>query len=336
MDLLRHYSDLSSSDDDDEEAKSKSHRRDETSSPRNHRKRARNETHHLDSSPANNADRIKLLPSYQQLDLSTNKHNLFVRNQPHVTGNWCGHIYMSLQQHNNHDSYHILKDLARTTIKRFHNELLSKEQQLQLQKESITIVPFLNMQEEVDFSLDENDDSSSMESVESEDQSQQQPQSEPSLHISLSRHFYLQHQSIQPFIRDLKSHLVSIPPLNLSTCSTTTKILTNDDCTRSFLCLELTRKEQGKAYGQTCNVIRVVDSVLERYGCNTYYTNPSIHVSVASWRYNKALIDTVGSQCMGMSVDDEDLGSFFSISSLQCDFGGKEKHMIPLLGGEMR
>ena len=336
MDLLRHYDDLSSSS--DEESKTKGHLSDEmsstsSSSPGKRRKRLQNEmslaVKELASAGTGSSkrsfksphisERIKLLSAYQQLDLSANERNFFVRNDPHVMGNWCGHIYISLQQ-NNDDPYQILRDLARTAIQRFHKDLLTKEQ---LQKESITIVPFLNMRDELDLSSDDEI------SIDSENQEESD---EPSLHISLSRHFYLQHQSIQPFIRDLKSHLASIPLLNVSTSSTATNILTNDDCTRSFLSLELARKEHGKAYSQICRLIRVVDVVLEKYGCKSYYQNPSIHVSVASWRYNKALIDTVGSQCGSHSLDDDNSGCVFRISSVQCDFGANERHMIPLLG----
>lgn len=318
MDLLSHYDDSSSSEEED----STHNKVQERAAP------IRTESivdeqypSKLPSDSRTLSDRIRLLPNFQTLE---NHNHMFVRNKPHVTGNWCGHVYISLKQLNE-DSYHVLKDQARTTIKQFHKLLLSNKV-LESEKESeiITIVPFINMRDEESSCSEDNDSVDSME---------EDLDDETSLHISLSRHFYLQHQSIETFLQDLRDRLSLMPALIFSSSCMKPKILTNDDATRSFLCLELAHKEQERCYSQICSLIQAVDSVLKKYGCETYYQSPSVHTSVASWRYNKGILDSFSNRNEDVFSENSDgLGAVFRISKVQCDFGTNEKHTILLNG----
>ena len=197
----------------------------------------------------------------------------------------------------------------------------------------------------------------------------------PALHLSLSRPFYLQKQSIQPFLKDLKRRIqISVPsqficvrvpireigmkrghsklhPHSRKGLSISLKqqhqqqhqrerrermmdatILSNDDKTRSFLTVPVTVSGV-----DPCFIVSLIDSTMKKYGQRVYYENPQFHLSIASWKYNDAVLEQWERlrvldchkevcDCDGEEVPEQLL---FPVHGICCDFGTIEKYNIP-------
>ena len=198
----------------------------------------------------------------------------------------------------------------------------------------------------------------------------------PALHLSLSRPFYLQKQSIQPFLKDLKKRIqISVPsqficvrvptreigmkrghsnvhsklhPHSHKGLSISLKqqqhqrerrermmdatILSNDDKTRSFLTVPVTVSGV-----DPCFIVSLIDSTMKKYGQRVYYENPQFHLSIASWKYNDAILEQWERlrvldchkevcDCDGEEVPEQLL---FPVHGICCDFGTIEKYNIP-------
>ncbi|KAM9814808.1 U6 snRNA phosphodiesterase 1 [Syngnathus typhle] len=98
------------------------------------------------------------------------------------------------------------------------------------------------------------------------------PQEE--FHLSLSQTVVLRHHWIQPFVQGLKAGLA---PCKRFMCSASRlNVYCNAEKTRTFLGMEVIT---GQA--QLLNVVRVVDRTLTDFHLDTFYQDPSFHVSLA-------------------------------------------------------
>jgi len=104
-------------------------------------------------------------------------------------------------------------------------------------------------------------------------------ESAPPLHISLSRPFYLQQQSISSFVEHMRTTLAPYSPMPITLDATNPEVLANDEKTRSFLTIPAVQKTHGSSL---IRMIRSLDAVMERYGQAPYYEEAKIHTSVAS------------------------------------------------------
>ncbi|XP_057693088.1 U6 snRNA phosphodiesterase 1 [Corythoichthys intestinalis] len=98
------------------------------------------------------------------------------------------------------------------------------------------------------------------------------PQEE--FHLSLSQTVVLKHHWIQPFIQGLKAGLV---PCKRFVCSASRlKVYCNAEKTRTFLGVEVVT-----GHAQLLNMVHVVDRTLTDFHLDTFYQDPSFHVSLA-------------------------------------------------------
>ncbi|KAL0968240.1 hypothetical protein UPYG_G00264210 [Umbra pygmaea] len=93
-------------------------------------------------------------------------------------------------------------------------------------------------------------------------------------HLSLSKTVVLKHHWIQPFIRSLRTCLAHVKRFVCS--AEKLKVYSNDDRTRTFLAMEVST---GQA--QLLQLMKAVDSTMEEFTLDTFYKNPSFHISLA-------------------------------------------------------
>lgn len=98
------------------------------------------------------------------------------------------------------------------------------------------------------------------------------PQEE--FHLSLSQTVVLRHHWIQPFTQSLKAGLTSCSRFTLS--AETLKVYCNAEKTRTFLGLEVSN-----GHTQLLDIIKVVDKTMTDFKLETFYEDPSFHVSLA-------------------------------------------------------
>ncbi|KAG7229819.1 hypothetical protein INR49_012468 [Caranx melampygus] len=98
------------------------------------------------------------------------------------------------------------------------------------------------------------------------------PQEE--FHLSLSQTVVLRHHWIQPFTQSLKADLA---PCKRFLCSAgKLKVYCNAERTRTFLGMEVC-----SGHAQLLDLIRVVDKTMTEFRLDTFYKDPSFHVSLA-------------------------------------------------------
>ncbi|XP_019895793.2 U6 snRNA phosphodiesterase [Esox lucius] len=93
-------------------------------------------------------------------------------------------------------------------------------------------------------------------------------------HLSLSKTVILKHHWIQPFIKSLKTSLAHIRRFICS--AEMLKVYCNDDKNRTFLAMEFST---GQA--QLLELMKAVDSTMMEFNLDTFYKDPSFHVSLA-------------------------------------------------------
>lgn len=96
----------------------------------------------------------------------------------------------------------------------------------------------------------------------------------PEFHISLSRTVAIRHHWIEPLVDSLRIHLKTIKA-SLSDLSTV-KLFTNDEKTRTFLCLEISEEDTDVLKGY----VEAVDKSFAEFKLQKYYENPSFHISI--------------------------------------------------------
>ncbi|XP_036008036.1 U6 snRNA phosphodiesterase [Fundulus heteroclitus] len=93
-------------------------------------------------------------------------------------------------------------------------------------------------------------------------------------HLSVSQTVVLRHHWIQPFIQSLKAGL---SPCRRFVCTAATlKVYCNAERTRTFLGMEVST-----GHAQLMDLVRVVDKTMTDFGLDTFYKEPSFHVSLA-------------------------------------------------------
>ncbi|XP_024235003.1 U6 snRNA phosphodiesterase isoform X3 [Oncorhynchus tshawytscha] len=93
-------------------------------------------------------------------------------------------------------------------------------------------------------------------------------------HLSLSKTVVLRHHWIQPFIQSLRTGLTH--SRRFICLAEKLKVYSNDERTRMFLAMEVST---GQA--QLLELVKAVDSTMEEFNLDTFYKNPSFHISLA-------------------------------------------------------
>ncbi len=330
---------------------------------------------------------IELLSSPKER-IHLKQKNAFKRNRPHIQGNWSGNIYISLKpnvssgmtatavsfEERNADAYRRFKRLAYSTIMNFHNQIstllkvgnkfacdkAAARDNIDGNNDRIIIVPHVNMNEVNKHSsdssctankssnIDSDSDGDECNSGDSSSYDDDYDDEEMCLHISLAKPFYLQKQSIQPFINDLKKRLSLVPIMsvqfdtNYNSCteaSSKWEILVNESKTRSFLTIPVCSSD----HKSRClkELISIIDPVMIKYGLECYYSSPKFHCSIASWKGHYDWMTGAGgrdNECENnerlarnikkSDVHDSERILTFVIRGIYCDFGTLEKHFI--------
>ncbi|XP_061078422.1 U6 snRNA phosphodiesterase 1 isoform X1 [Conger conger] len=139
-------------------------------------------------------------------------------------------------------------------------------------------------------------------------------------HVSLSQTVVLRHHWIQPFVLSLRTGLASYP--RMVCLAEKMKVYTNDAKTRTFLGVEITT-----GHAQLLEVVRAVDQTMEEFSLDTFYKNPSFHMSLA-WSVGNC-VDQLSSKCLQelqATLDSHEDGSFLlrlACEELRCKSGNK-------------
>ena len=197
----------------------------------------------------------------------------FARSVPHVRGQWAGHVSLVLD--GPHSSVLALERAALRVTEGFRRDLGT----------GCTVVSHISEEarEASDSNGSSGGDSSGSESDETDDEGQisedtNYEQISTRLHVSLSRPFFLPLPSIDTYVSDLRLRLPHYRPFPLTLDMNEAFVLTNDDRTRSFLCLPV----MGPGRDSAVKLIREVDASMERFGLPIYYKEARLHVSIAS------------------------------------------------------
>lgn len=209
---------------------------------------------------------------------------LFERKQPHVQGNWAGHVFITIPN----------------DISAF---LASRQQQVaDIWKDRLEVDgwtgPMLLHRKQIGT------DGKTLGDV----------------HVSLSRPFYLQRGSIDSFVHSLRERLKYKEKGWFRLDCGQTKLLTNDECTRTFLVWNIRDTE-----GILTALVNDVDAVLERYGAAPYYRPAHFHASVASIPGTCSTVDI-----HSRTFDEKDQRLVIPVMDVHCTFGTTEEFVIPL------
>ncbi|KAJ7997809.1 hypothetical protein DPEC_G00215980 [Dallia pectoralis] len=132
-------------------------------------------------------------------------------------------------------------------------------------------------------------------------------------HLSLSKTVVLKHHWIQPFMQSLRTGMAHV---NRFICTAEKlKVYCNDDKTRTFLAMEVSTGQT-----QLLELMKAVDSILMEFNLDTFYKNPSFHVSLA-WcvgdstqhiqkeclPYMQSLVDSHEDGPFGLGLDCQEL-----------------------------
>ena len=265
----------------------------------------------------------------QSPDKAEKNEHTFKRNKPHVQGNWAGSLFISfsLDEFSAQTSDE-LKDFACGKVRLFHEHLVEQAMKRERKKdpnEEIVIVPHLKMNR-IDSNFDDDDDGNSSDSDSDEDEDDcNDDSSNAGIHISLVKPFFLQKQSIQPFINDLKQRIGIIHPFSVQFDVNTKniEILVNDNSTRSFLTLPVYHDKEALR-----NLVLSIDAVMSKFGLETYYSNPKFHCSIASWKGHHQWINDSMSALNAKTQDNEKKLISFFVRGIHCNFGSTEQHYI--------
>jgi uncharacterized membrane protein YgcG len=191
----------------------------------------------------------------------------FQRSFPHTVGNFAGHIYVKLV-------------LRKSSKKKSKN----KEEEEAFKDESY---PTAGWQEVSKIAIDEvlnavkihkkKEGKTIQTTATTTSSSSSGFHALPDYHVSLSRLFFLQHSALQSFEHSLTSEISFQCRKCTVIFNNSPSILTNDEHTRSFLTLHAVA-----GHGEVKKYIEVIDEVLQRYKQPKYYSEPIIHLSIAS------------------------------------------------------
>ncbi|XP_056596388.1 U6 snRNA phosphodiesterase 1 [Triplophysa dalaica] len=139
-------------------------------------------------------------------------------------------------------------------------------------------------------------------------------------HISISKTVVLRHHWIQPFVQSIRTGLTTFR--KFFCLADKLRVYCNAEKTRTFLGMEISI---GKT--QLLEVIKIVDLTMNEFNLNTFYKDPSFHVSLA-WcvgDHTERLKRTCLSELQGF-VDRHEDGPFhiqLNCSEVRCKSGNK-------------
>lgn len=270
---------------------------------------------------------VSIRDNHKVILLKSPSKTIFKRQKPHILGNWPCHIYISLD-FNDEASSDALHGFLSEQIQAFQQDISSRMKSRQ-DNHTLIMVPHVNMEFNQQSDGDERTDiHPSPSSIEGNNDST----SSQLLHISLSKPFYLQKQSISSFLKDLKQRVQCFHRTLILYLMKKTEILTNEDRTRSFLTVPVVSSlsTNGNAIQ---HLVALVDEVLEKYGASKYYSYAKFHVSIASWAYDSWIVDNCQEYLVkeeGPETKYEVLDFNLIVRGIHCDIGTAEKHYIPL------
>lgn len=322
MDLLQHY-DSSSSDDDDDKSQKKRPAEDCTA------------TSYITADKRPTRGSVTIVS-----DRDAVSQSLFVRAQPHVRGNWAGHVFVRIP-------------ISTTTVPS-EEESSSSSSSSSSDDESGTVSSW---QSAVNQSV-----ATYRNDLERAGYTGTLVQHTQHCHLSLSRPFYLQVASIDSFVDQLTARLQLCPVTTIRILSgnnnDSSNILVNEDCSRSFWTWPIQHTVE------LLQMVQAVNVVLQSYHQPVYYDPPHFHLSLASFVADTGTAgstntdtDTVASLHQDLpkrmrqlatqtsrsnDEDDNDKGmdattssasTFYfpwTISEIQCTFGTTKSYTIPL------
>ena len=148
------------------------------------------------------------------------------------------------------------------------------------------------------------------------------------LHISLSRPFYLQQQSISSFVEHVRKVLAPHSPIPVTFDLSNPEILVNDEKTRSFLTIPAAQSSQN---APIIRMIRSIDTVMKRFGQSEYYEEAKIHTSIASVSGDVRDV-LAGTLQRGDFEVGGDNRATFMLDRVMLTFGTTKEHCILLEG----
>ncbi|KAF7660145.1 hypothetical protein LDENG_00287360 [Lucifuga dentata] len=138
-------------------------------------------------------------------------------------------------------------------------------------------------------------------------------------HLSLSQTVVLRHHWIQPFMQSLKAGLAHCKRFLCS--AGRLSVYCNAEKTRTFLGMEVLT-----GHTQLLDLVRVVDTTMTEFSLDTFYKDPSFHVSLA-WCVGDLTVQI--KQCLPelqSVIDDHEEGAFLlrlDCMELRCRTGNK-------------
>jgi hypothetical protein len=235
---------------------------------------------------------------------------LAVRSQPHVTGNWSGHVRISLDDRvsfheiddDNADEWNLLYEWFDYCIEQYAEYLSDLGYNGKCWKHTPT---------------------------------QSTSSSSSSLHVSLSRPFYLQFANIDSFVSQLGKRLELIPTFDLLLQnSSSLQILNNDERTRSFLVMPIrsTNRYNDKDLPLE-SIVQCIDDVLQSYRQPSYPKPAQFHISLASWvpAIPQAMAQSAAVAWQQRQKSPNEPLSIYPVTKIQCQFGTTKVFEIPLM-----
>lgn len=140
-------------------------------------------------------------------------------------------------------------------------------------------------------------------------------------HLSLSQTVVLKHHWIQPFVQSLRTGLAHCRRFLCS--ADKLRVYSNAEKTRTFLGMEVST-----GHAQLLELMKIVDRTMEEFRLDTFYQNPSFHVSLA-WCVGDFADHICSSHCLTklQSLVDSDEDGHFLLTlrcqELRCRSGNK-------------
>ncbi|XP_061578491.1 U6 snRNA phosphodiesterase 1 [Cololabis saira] len=141
-------------------------------------------------------------------------------------------------------------------------------------------------------------------------------------HLSLSQTVVLKHHWIQPFMQSLRASLARCKRFECS--ARTLRVYCNAERTRTFLGMEVMTGQP-----QLLDLARVVDKTMTDFQLETFYKDPSFHVSLAWCVGDRTDNMKEFLQELQSVVDDHEEGPFLvrlDCAELRCRTGNKTFH----------